>query len=431
MDILALIEKKKKGIALNEQEIKDWILAYINDEIYDYQVSSLLMAICLKGMTLDETAILCREMKNSGESIDLSSLNTFVVDKHSTGGVGDKTSLVLAPLAAACGVCIAKMSGRGLGHTGGTIDKLESIEGFQVEQSMEAFIKQVKDIGLAIISQSQKLVPADKKLYALRDVSGTVDSIPLIASSIMSKKLACGANAILLDVKWGDGAFMKTIEDAISLAETMIYIGEANHVKVKAMITDMNQPLGNAIGNAVEVKEAIATLLNKGPKDLTNLCIEAVAIMMELAFICTIEEGRQKAKKALEDGSAFCKFKEMVQAQGGNIDVIMHPEKLPTALYQTPIHARKKGYIHQIKAQNLGRCAMLLKAGRAHKDEQIDHRSGMILNVKVGDQIAENDVLVYLEHSEPLTDDLIQTCLECFIIKDERIEERPFIQKIL
>lgn len=431
MDFISMIEKKKKGLSLNEQEIKDWINAYVNDQVYDYQVSALLMAICIQGMSLEETAILCREMKNSGDVIDLSSLNKIVVDKHSTGGVGDKTSLVLAPLAASCGVCIAKMSGRGLAHTGGTIDKLESIEGFQVERGHEQFLKQVSEIGVSIISQSKNLVPADKKLYALRDVTGTVDSIPLIASSIMSKKLACGANAILLDIKCGDGAFMKTLEDAIELAKTMIYIGEANHVKVKAMITDMNQPLGNAIGNALEVKEAIATLQNKGPQDLTKLCIEATALMMELAHICDVEEGKRRAKKALEDGSAFQKFIDMVIAQEGNPDVIQHPDKLPTAPYLTPLYATKEGYIHQIKAQQLGHCAMLLKAGRAHKEDNIDYRNGILLKVKVGDYVKENDIIAYIAHSNELDDAIINECMQSFMIHPNQVTLKPFIYQII
>lgn len=431
MNLVPLIEKKKRGEPLSEHEIRSWIDAYVNEETPDYQVAALLMAICFKGMNAQECAALCEAMTFSGDVNDLSKIPGRIADKHSTGGVGDKTSLVLGPMVAACGGTVAKMSGRGLGHTGGTLDKLESIAGFQIQQSKEAFLKQVKDIHLAIIGQSDNMVPADKKLYALRDVTGTVDSIPLIASSIMSKKLASGADVIVLDVKYGDGAFMKTAEDAQQLAKTMIAIGEACNRRMCALITDMNQPLGKMIGNALEVKEAIETLQGRGPEDLKTLCIECAARMLSLSDICSLEEARIKAAASLQDGSALQKLIEMVTYQGGNPEQIRNPETLPAASCQSILTAKQSGYIHAMKSQQLGICAMKLKAGRERKEDTIDHSTGLQLFVKNGDYINAGDALAVVHHNEALQEDWLNELNDCFIIRDEEPKKQPFIYKIL
>lgn len=405
MRFVELIEKKRDKGILTSEEILFWIDHYVKGEIPEYQVSALLMAIVLNGMNNQETVALTMAMMNSGDVFDLSRIAGIKVDKHSTGGVGDKTSLVLGPMVAAAGAKVAKMSGRGLGHTGGTIDKLESIPGFHVELTEEQFITQVNSIGLAIIGQSAQLVPADKKLYALRDVTGTVPAIPLIASSIMSKKLAAGSDAILLDVKYGDGAFMHTPQRAIELAQAMINIGNGMGRDTHAIISDMNEPLGNAIGNALEVKEAIDTLHGKGPADFTQLVLEAGSIMLRMTKVAkNDEEAKSMLKETIKDGSAFAKFVAFVQAQGGDIQYVLHPEKLPQAIYVTELKAKTKGYIRTIKAMALGTLAMELGAGRATKDDAINPAVGLVLAKKVGQKVKTGDTLVFIHHDTKLND---------------------------
>ena len=432
MRFVDIIEKKKIGQALTKDEIHYFIQGYVNGSIPDYQVSALLMAICFQGMNDQEIAWLTEEMLYSGDVIDLSMITGITCDKHSTGGVGDKTSLSLAPMVAACGVHVAKMSGRGLGHTGGTLDKVESIEGFQIALSQEAFIKQVNEIGLAIVGQSKTLVPADKKLYALRDVTATVNSIPLIASSIMSKKLASGADTILLDVKFGEGAFMTTLEDAQALASTMIRIGQHFQKDVRAMISNMNQPLGNAIGNALEVEEAIQTLKGKGPKDFTQLCIEAGSIMLlQAKKAASKEEAEAKLRQVIEDGSAFDKLVEMVKSQHGNINQIYHPELLPKANHVIAIHAKTQGYVKKLHALELGVLAMELGAGRRIKEDIVDPAVGIVLQKKDADYVNEGDVLAYVHTSHSLSDAWIQRFYDTFEFSNEKVDVPNLIYMVL
>ena len=361
------------------------------------QDSAFLMAVVFNGMTPAERLALTQAMVGSGEVVDLSAIEGIKVDKHSTGGVGDKTSLILGPLVASMGVPVAKMSGRGLGHTGGTLDKLESISGMTIELDMERFIEQVNEIKLAIIGQTGNLAPADKYLYALRDVTATVESIPLIASSIMSKKIAAGADAIVLDVKFGAGAFMKTLEDAKQLAQAMVEIGRDAHRQTVAFLTDMNQPLGLAIGNALEVKEAIETLKGHGPKDLEELVLQLASQMVVLAKKAPdVETAYEQLKEKLHRGEAFNKFKEFVQAQGGDVAQIENPDLLPKADSIIPVKASQSGYVHQIDALSIGLAAMKLGAGRATKDDMIDMAVGVVLDKKVGDSVGEGDVLAYI-----------------------------------
>jgi len=417
MRFVELIEKKRDKQELSAEEIRFWVEQYVAGEIPDYQVSALLMAIVLNGMTANETTSLTMAMMNSGDVYDLSAIAGIKVDKHSTGGVGDKTSLVLGPMVAAAGAKVAKMSGRGLGHTGGTIDKLESIPGFNVELTQADFIRQVNEIGLAIIGQTADLVPADKKLYALRDVTGTVPAIPLIASSIMSKKLAAGSDAILLDVKYGDGAFMHTPQRAIELAEAMIAIGNGMGRNTHAIISDMNEPLGNAIGNALEVKEAIDTLHGHGPEDFTELVLEAGAILLMQANCAnSIEEAKEKLKETIVSGSAFEKFVAFVQAQGGDVDFVRHPEKLPQAAYITELQASHDGWIAGVKAMKLGTLAMELGAGRATKEDKIDPSVGLIINKKVGQPVLQGESLVTIHHARPLDATWLDELISAFEI---------------
>lgn len=423
-----IIHKKKVGEILTREELSFFVKEYVDGVIPDYQVSALLMAIYFQGMNKKETSTLTDLMMHSGEVVDLSSIKGVKVDKHSTGGVGDKTSMVLGPLVSSCGAKLAKMSGRGLGFTGGTLDKLESIPGMSISLTKEQFIRQVQDIGIAIIGQTGDLVPADKKLYALRDVTETVDSIPLIASSIMSKKLASGSDTILLDVKFGSGAFMKTKEDALKLASTMVEIGNSLSKDTRAILTDMEQPLGYAVGNILEVKEAINTLHNNGPKDFTTLCIEAGAIILLQAKICsTLDEARKMLKQKLVSGEAYNKFKEFVHAQGGDTSYLDDPSKFPVAKHIIKIYAQVEGYIHQIKAIDIGIAAMHLGAGRATKEDSIDYTAGIIIEKKVGDFINKGDLLA-LVHSnkEDYQEELIEV-QNAFIIKKEKTEELPVI----
>lgn len=395
MRMVDLIEKKRDGNELSTKEIEYIITKYTNGEIPDYQISALLMAIFYQDMTDREITDLTLAIAHSGDVIDLSPLDGIKVDKHSTGGVGDTTTLILAPLVASVGVTVAKMSGRGLGYTGGTLDKLEAIPGFQIELSDEAFIRIVNESKVAVIGQSGNLAPADKKLYALRDVTATVDSIPLIASSIMSKKIAAGADAIVLDVTTGDGAFMKNIEDARRLAKTMTSIGKLAHRQTVAVISDMSEPLGEAIGNSLEVVEAIETLNGNGPEDLLEMCYALGSQMVVLANqAATIEEARSLLQEALESGKALDKFKEMIRNQGGDDSIVDQPERLLTAKYVVELPAKASGIVSKLVANELGIAAMMLGAGRKTKEDDIDHAVGLKLNKKIGDPVKEGESLL-------------------------------------
>lgn len=401
MRMVDLIEKKRDGNELSTEEIDYIIKKYTNGEIPDYQISALLMAIFYQDMTDREITDLTLAIAHSGDVIDLSSLDGIKVDKHSTGGVGDTTTLILAPLVASVGVTVAKMSGRGLGYTGGTLDKLEAIPGFKIELSDEEFIRIVNESKVVVIGQSGNLAPADKKLYALRDVTATVDSIPLIASSIMSKKIAAGADAIVLDVTTGDGAFMKNIEDARRLAKTMTSIGKLANRQTVAVISDMSEPLGEAIGNSLEVVEAIDTLKGKGPEDLLEMCYVLGSQMVVLANqATTIEEARALLKEALESGKALDKFKEMIQNQGGDASIVEQPERLLTAKYVLELPAKKSGIVSKLVANELGIAAMMLGAGRKTKEDDIDHAVGLKLNKKIGDSVREGESLLTIYSNE-------------------------------
>ncbi|MCI1857581.1 MAG: pyrimidine-nucleoside phosphorylase [Sporolactobacillus sp.] len=394
MRMVDIIEKKRDGHALTTEEINFFINGYTEGKIPDYQASALAMAILFRDMTDREIVDLTMAMVHSGEVLDLSSIQGIKVDKHSTGGVGDTTTLVLAPLVASLGVPVAKMSGRGLGHTGGTIDKLESIHGFHVEISEKEFIKLVNENKVAIIGPTKNLTPADKKLYALRDVTGTVDSIPLIASSIMSKKIAAGADAIVLDVTTGAGAFMKKEKDAVRLAETMVRIGNYVGRRTMAVISDMSQPLGFAIGNGLEVKEAIDTLKGRGPEDLTELVLTLGSQMVVLAKkAASLTEAKNKLKNALSTGRALEKFKSFVSNQGGDPSIVDHPDKLPQADYRIEVPAKSSGVVSGMIADEIGVAAMMLGAGRATKEDQIDFAVGIVLHKKVGDRIERGESL--------------------------------------
>lgn len=432
MRFVDIIEKKKEGKTLSKEEIHFFIDGYVKDKIPDYQVSALLMTICFQGMSEEETAWLCEEMLYSGDIIDLSSIEGVKCDKHSTGGVGDKTSLSLAPMVAACGVKVAKMSGRGLGHTGGTLDKAESIAGFQVNISENDFFKQVNEIGLAIIGQTKSLVPADKKLYALRDVTATVNSIPLIASSIMSKKLASGADTILLDVKFGEGAFMETSEKAEELANCMISIGKYFHKDVRVIISNMNQPLGYAIGNALEVKEAIATLQGNGPKDFVELCLEAGSIMLLQAKAAgSKDEARAMLEEVLKNGKAYGKLLEMVKAQHGDVEQIYHPELLPQAETVIEIASLEEGYIKKLHALQLGILAMRLGAGRMVKEDVIDPSVGIVLHKKDGDYVKKGESLASVHTNHKLDENWLKDFYASFVYSKNKVDGKPLIYKII
>lgn len=395
MRMVDLIEKKRDGKALSKEEINFIIEGYTEESIPDYQMSALLMAIFYQDMTDEEISQLTLAMANSGEIIDLSSIEGIKVDKHSTGGVGDTTTIVLAPLVASVGVPVAKMSGRGLGFTGGTLDKFESIPGFKIELSEQEFIDIVNKSKVAVIGQSGNLAPADKKLYALRDVTATVDSIPLIASSIMSKKIAAGADAIVLDVTTGDGAFMKDIEDAKRLARTMVRIGKLAGRQTMAVISDMSEPLGEAIGNSLEIVEAIDTLKGNGPKDLTEMCYVLGSQMVVLAGKAdSLEDARKLLEEALHSGKALEKFREMVRDQGGDETVIDHTDKILTAKYEIKLPAKSSGYVTKLVANEIGIAAMILGAGRKTKEDAIDHAVGIKLHKKIGDQVTEGESLL-------------------------------------
>lgn len=409
MRMVDIIEKKRDGKELATEEIRFVIDGYTNGQIPDYQVSALAMAIFFRDMTARERADLTMAMVESGETIDLSAIEGIKVDKHSTGGVGDTTTLVLAPLVAALDIPVAKMSGRGLGHTGGTIDKLESIAGFHVEITKDEFVKLVNEHKIAVIGQSGNLTPADKKLYALRDVTATVNSIPLIASSIMSKKIAAGADAIVLDVKTGAGAFMKTAEEAVELAKAMVSIGNNVGRKTMAVISDMSQPLGFAIGNSLEVQEAIDTLKGQGPQDLEELCLALGRQMVYLAQKAdSLEEAEEKLKEAIRSGRALEKFKEFIANQGGDPSVVDHPERLPQAAYRIEVPARQGGVVAEMVADEIGTAAMLLGAGRATKESEIDLAVGIMLNKKIGDSVQVGESLMTIHANRENVDEVLE-----------------------
>ena len=431
MRMIDIIEKKRDGKSLTKEEIEFFVNGYTHEEVPDYQASSLAMAIFFQDMNDEERAALTMSMVNSGEKIDLSDINGIKVDKHSTGGVGDTTTLVLAPLVAAVGVPVAKMSGRGLGHTGGTIDKLESVKGFNVEISEKDFIKLVNDNQVAVIGQSGNLTPADKKLYALRDVTGIVNSIPLIASSIMSKKIAAGADAIVLDVKTGSGAFMKTLDDAEALAHAMVRIGNNVGRNTMAIISDMSQPLGNAIGNALELKEAIATLKGNGPKDLTELVLTLGSQMVVLAEQATsLDEARQMLIDAIKTGKALNKFKTFLSNQGGDDSIVDSPEKLPSAKYQVEFKAKKDGYITEIIANEIGVASMMLGAGRQTKEDVIDLGVGIVLNKKVGEHVEKGENILTIHTNTKEIDDILYK-LDNSITIESKGEAPTLIHKII
>lgn len=419
MRMVDIIEKKRDGKALSTQEINFFIEGYTKGTIPDYQASALAMAIYFQDMDERERADLTLAMVNSGDTIDLSSIQGIKVDKHSTGGVGDTTTLVLAPLVASLGIPVAKMSGRGLGHTGGTIDKLESIKGFHVELTKEQFIDLVNKDKVAVMSPSGNLTPADKKLYALRDVTGTVNSIPLIASSIMSKKIAAGADAIVLDVKTGYGAFMKTEKDAEKLAHAMVRIGNNVGRKTVAIISDMSQPLGFAIGNALEVKEAIETLSGKGPKDLIELVLTLGSQMVILAGKAkNTDEAKQMLLHSINSGKAIAKFKEFIQNQGGDTSIVEDTDKLPQAKYKIELPAPKSGYVSRMIANEIGIASMLLGAGRATKDDEIDLAVGIVLHKKIGDKVEKGESLLTIHSNKKDITEVKQKLYDNIFIED-------------
>ena len=432
MRMYDIIHKKRNGGELSEKEIKFFVNGYTDGSIPDYQASALCMAIYFRGMNADETAALTLAMADSGDRIDLSGIDGFTVDKHSTGGVGDKTSLIVAPIVAANGGKVAKMSGRGLGHTGGPVDKLESIPGFRTSLTPDEFIKQVNDIGLCIVGQTGELAPADKKLYALRDVTATVESIPLIASSIMSKKLAAGSQGIVLDVKTGSGAFMKTVEDSERLAEEMVSIGKAAGRKVTALITDMDIPLGASVGNSLEVIEAIKTLKGEGEKNLTEVCLSLAAQMLCMVtgrddMVC-----RKMAKKSIEDGSALNKLREMITAQGGNADVIDNSGAFKQPKFYVDIISERDGYISRTDAERVGIASVILGAGREKKGDPIDPSAGIILKKKTGDSVSKGDVLAtFYTDDETRIDVAKREFLDALIFGNEKPSKQKLIYKII
>ncbi|EPY2304003.1 pyrimidine-nucleoside phosphorylase [Clostridium sporogenes] len=433
MRMYDLILKKRNGEELSKDEINYFISEYTNGHIPDYQASALLMAIYFQKMRRRETVDLTMAIVNSGDILDLSKIQGIKVDKHSTGGVGDTTTLVLAPMVAALGIPVAKMSGRGLGHTGGTIDKLESFKGFSVNMTEHKFINNVNNIKIAVGAQTADLAPADKKLYALRDVTATVDNISLIASSIMSKKIAAGANAIVLDVKVGEGAFMKTPETAKELAEEMVNIGKSVGRNTVAILSDMDQPLGYAIGNALEVKEAIDTLKGKGPKDLLELCLTLGSNMVILAQKAnTIDEARKMLLETIEKGLAIEKLKEFVRSQGGDDTLVDNTDKLPKAEYIISVVCEKNGYINKIHAQNIGIIASELGAGRATKDSIIDLSVGIVLNKKRSDKVKKGDIIAYVYANDKIKGKkAAKDILNNYVIEEDLKEELPLIYDIV
>lgn len=428
MRMYDLIAKKRDGGALTKEEIQYMITEYVEGRIPDYQMSAFLMAVYHNGMTEEETVTMTQCVAHSGDMVDLSAIEGIKVDKHSTGGVGDKTTLIIAPIVAACGVKVAKMSGRGLGHTGGTVDKLEAIPGFQTVIAQDRFFEIVNTIGLSVIGQSGNLAPADKKLYALRDVTATVESIPLIAVSIMSKKLAAGSDAILLDVKTGSGAFMKTVDDSIALAKEMVSIGENAGRKTAALITDMDIPLGNNIGNSLEVIEAVDTLRGKGPDDLTEVSLHLAANMLYLAGKGTIGECLDMAKQTITNGSALNRLAAMVEAQGGDSSVILDTNKFEKAPFEHEIIAEEEGYLVSMDTESCGIASSMLGAGRETKESDIDFSAGIILKRKVGDFVHKGDVLATMYTSnEKLFAGAEKRYLSALVFADKKPEQNPLI----
>ena len=432
MRAVDIIIKKKQGFALTKEEIHFMIDGYVKGEIPDYQMSALLMAICLKGMDAFERTALTMEILKSGEEIDLSSIDGICVDKHSTGGVGDKTTLVVAPILSACGLKVAKMSGRGLGHTGGTFDKLESIPGFNINVEINDFFKQVKEVGIAVVGQTANITPADKKLYALRDVTGTIENVGLIASSIMSKKLASGAKSILLDVKVGDGAFMKTLEDAKVLAEAMVEIGNNCGRKTAAMLTDMDQPLGEAVGNSLEVIEAIETLKGNGNKEFKELCREICAQMLLMTEKCNDkDEALRLIEEKISSGEALEKLRQMIIYQHGDERVIEDYSLMGVAREVVEVKALTTGYVSRIKTLEVGNAAMMLGAGRQKKEDEIDHSVGILIKVKVGEFINEGDTLAIIHSNGKNTIPATEKLRDCFEISNEFVSEKNIILDIV
>ncbi len=428
MRVYDIIERKKHGEKLTEKEIDYVINGYVSNDIPDYQVAALLMAIYFKGMEQEETYNLTNAMVNSGDRVDLSKIKGIKVDKHSTGGVGDKTSLVLLPLMASFDLKVSKMSGRGLGHTGGTIDKLESIEGFNVNLTREKMFDVVNKVGFAIAGQSGNLVPADKQLYALRDVTATVDSIPLIASSIMSKKIAGGSDYILLDVKVGSGAFMEELEEAVKLSKEMVAIGNRFNKKTYAVLTNMDQPLGNKIGNALEVKEAVETLKNNGPKDFMNLCTYLNAVMLKMVEkVDTIEEGISKTEEILKTDEPFKKFKEFIKMQEGNIDMIEDLDKLPTCNTVDEVKSVKSGFVKSIDAREVGISAMMTGAGRENKESELDYSAGLVLNKKIGNKVSKGETLAYIYTNKNNSTEIKNKLLAAYEFSKEEIEKPDIV----
>ena len=433
MRMYDLIMKKRDGGALTKDEIGYMIQGYTQGRIPDYQMSAMLMAIYFQGMNEEETLFLTESMEHSGEVLDLSAIHGIKVDKHSTGGVGDKTSLALTPMVAACGIPVAKMSGRGLGHTGGTIDKLESFSGFSTAITAEKFMENVNEIGIAIMGQTADLAPADKKLYALRDVTATVDNMSLIASSIMSKKLASGADAIVLDVKTGSGAFMKTKEDSFALAKEMVTLGNNAGRKTYAVISDMDQPLGLAVGNALEVKEAIDTLNGKGPEDFVELCMTLGSYMLMAGGIAENEaQAREKLKEAVSSGKALEKLAQFVAAQGGDNSAVWNPELLPKASYTEEILSEEEGYISHIECDEIGMCSLLLGGGRETKESEIDLSVGLVLCKKRGDYVKRGEALatIYGNDREKM---LLakKRFLQAYTFSTEKVEKEPLIKGVI
>ncbi|MDB8789722.1 pyrimidine-nucleoside phosphorylase [Romboutsia sp. 1001216sp1] len=429
MRIYDIIRKKRDGHELSKEEINFFVEKYSKNEIPDYQASALLMAIYINKMNKQETVYLTEAMMNSGDVIDLSAIKGIKVDKHSTGGVGDKTTIALAPLVASCGAPVAKMSGRGLGHTGGTLDKLEAIPGFSIEMDAEKFINSVNEKNIAVCGQTATIAVADKKMYALRDVTATVDNISLIAASIMCKKLASGSNAILLDVKTGDGAFMKTLDDSFELAKAMVDIGCGMGRETIGMITNMDEPLGFAVGNSLEVIEAIETLKGNGPKDFVMLCETLGAYMLVLAKVCeNFEEGKKMIQDAISSGRALEKLKEFIENQGGDKRVVDDYDLLPKSKNIVPIKSPKSGYISKIEAEEIGVSAMILGAGRETKEDELDLSAGIVLQKKVGDYVNKGDVLAYMHYNK---EEKFEQAKERFINAYEIVDDKTQPKKLI
>ena len=431
MRMVDVIDTKRNGGELTTEQIEFFINGYTKGDIPDYQVSALLMAIYLKGMTKQETATMTMTMLHSGDQLDLSDIPGVKVDKHSTGGVGDKTSIPLAPLVASVGIPVPMISGRGLGHTGGTLDKLEAIPGLKVEISEASFKQQLRDVGCAIVGATGNIAPADKKIYALRDVTDTVDSIPLIAGSIMSKKIASGTDALVLDVKTGSGAFMKTEADSVALAKELVGIGKSVGMNAMAVISDMDQPLGNAIGNALEIEESIALLKGNGPADLLDLVLTIGSQMVVMANKATdLDAARKMLQQHIDDGSALAKFKEMIIAQGGDGRVIENPAMMPQATYQMPILAARDGVITKMKADEMGIAAMMLGGGRQKKDDQLDYAVGLTLSKKVGDEVHQGDTILTIHSNREDVSD-VQQLIEANIAIGDEAQPLTLIHEVI